>query len=151
MLIFVKKNKNKNKKKEPHFMPLLIFHLNCILLLMMKMNKKQFLFHSWKIRTEGQIPLNCLIFFFAVDTLHFDEALIKFRELKMHRIASFCKPASLSRVDDVKTYMPIICAFPVEDEIFETIPQLIRYILISKLKNILIYNSLCNYDIMFFI
>ena len=45
-------------KNEPLFIPLIIFHLNCILLLMMKMNKKQFLFHSWKIRAEGQIPLS---------------------------------------------------------------------------------------------
>ena len=44
-------------KNEPRFMSLIIFHSNCILLLMMKMNKKQFLFHSWKIRAEGQIPL----------------------------------------------------------------------------------------------
>ena len=46
-------------KNEPRFMPLIIFHLNCILLLMMKMNKKQFLFHSWKIRAEGRSPLRC--------------------------------------------------------------------------------------------
>ena len=45
-------------KNEPRFMPLKTFHLNCILLLMMKMNKKQFLFHSWKIRAEGRSPLN---------------------------------------------------------------------------------------------
>ena len=45
-------------KNEPLFIPLIIFHLNCILLLMMKMNKKQFLFHSWKIRAEGRIPLS---------------------------------------------------------------------------------------------
>ena len=38
-------------------MPLIIFHLNCILLLMMKMNRKQFLFHSGKIRAEGRSPL----------------------------------------------------------------------------------------------
>ena len=44
-------------KNEPRFMPLIIFHWNCILLLMMEMNKKQFLFHSWKIRAEGWIPL----------------------------------------------------------------------------------------------
>ena len=44
-------------KNEPRFMPLIIFHLICILLLMMKMNKKQFLFHSWKIRAEGRSPL----------------------------------------------------------------------------------------------
>ena len=29
-------------KNESRFMPLIIVHLNCILLLMMKMNKKQF-------------------------------------------------------------------------------------------------------------
>ena len=44
-------------KNEPRFMPLIIFHLNCIILLMMKMNKKQFLFHSWKV-----IPLVWLWF-----------------------------------------------------------------------------------------
>ena len=44
-------------KNESRFMPLIIFHLNCILLLIMKMNKKPFLFHSWEIRAEGQIPL----------------------------------------------------------------------------------------------
>ena len=33
-------------KNEPRFMPLIIFHLNCILLLMMKTNKKQFLIQS---------------------------------------------------------------------------------------------------------
>ena len=26
----------------------------------MKMNKKQFLFHSWKIRAEGRISLNLI-------------------------------------------------------------------------------------------
>ena len=36
-------------KNEPRFMPVIIFHLNCILLLIMKMNKKQFLF-----RAEGR-------------------------------------------------------------------------------------------------
>ena len=46
-------------KNKPRFMPLIIFHLNCILLLMMKMNIKQFLFHSWKIRAEGWTSLNC--------------------------------------------------------------------------------------------
>ena len=46
-------------KNEHRFMPLIIFHLNCILLLMMKMNKKQFLFHSWNIRAEG--PLKCCL------------------------------------------------------------------------------------------
>ena len=50
-------------KNEPRFMPLIIFHLNCILLLMMKMNKKQFLFHSWKIRAEGRILLKPFLFF----------------------------------------------------------------------------------------
>ena len=46
------------KTSPASFMPLVIFHLICILLLMMKMNKKQFLFHSRKIRAEGQIPLS---------------------------------------------------------------------------------------------
>ena len=48
-------------KNEPRFKTLIIFHLNCILLLMMKMNKKQFLFHSWKIRAEGRSPLICFL------------------------------------------------------------------------------------------
>ena len=38
------------------FMPLIIFYLNCILLVMMKMNKKQFLRQSWNLRAEGRIP-----------------------------------------------------------------------------------------------
>ena len=42
-------------------MPLIIFHFNCILLLMMKMNKKQFLFRSLKIRAEGRSPLTAFI------------------------------------------------------------------------------------------
>ena len=42
---------------EPRFMPLIICHLNCIILLMLKINSKQFLFYSWKIRSEGRIPL----------------------------------------------------------------------------------------------
>ena len=33
-------------KNEPRFMPLINFHLNCILLLMMNINSKQFLFYS---------------------------------------------------------------------------------------------------------
>ena len=37
---------------------LTIFHLNCITLQKMKMNWKHFLFHSWKIKAEGRIPLN---------------------------------------------------------------------------------------------
>ena len=45
-------------KNEPRYTPLTIFHLNCILLLVMKMNRKQFLFYSWKIRAEGRISLN---------------------------------------------------------------------------------------------
>ena len=50
-------------KNQPRFMPLIIFHLNCILLLIMKMNKKQFLFHSWKIRAEGRSPLSSKVSF----------------------------------------------------------------------------------------
>ena len=41
-------------------MPQIIFHLNCILLLMMRIKKKQFLFHSSQIRAEGQNPLSNL-------------------------------------------------------------------------------------------
>ena len=40
------------------FFLIIIFHLNSIILLLLKMNKKQFLFHSWKIRAEGRIPLS---------------------------------------------------------------------------------------------
>ena len=47
-------------KNDPHFMPQIIFHLNCILLLMMRINKKQFLFHSSQIRAEGRNPLSNL-------------------------------------------------------------------------------------------
>ena len=36
------------------------FPFEFILLLMMKMKKKQFLFHSWKIRAEGRISLNLI-------------------------------------------------------------------------------------------
>ena len=69
-------------KNEPRFMPVINFHLNCILLLMMKMNKKQFLFQSWKIRAEGQSPLNQLT------TLHGNSCKI----IVMKRIypKSFC-------------------------------------------------------------
>ena len=35
------------------------FRLNCILLLMMKMNIKQFLFHSQRIRAEGPLKTKC--------------------------------------------------------------------------------------------
>ena len=38
-------------------MPLSIFHLNRILILMIKINIKQFLFHMWKIRAEGYSTL----------------------------------------------------------------------------------------------
>ena len=38
-------------------MPLSIFHLNRILMLMIKINIKQFLFHMWKIRAEGYSTL----------------------------------------------------------------------------------------------
>nr|XP_022293483.1 E3 ubiquitin-protein ligase rnf213-alpha-like isoform X1 [Crassostrea virginica] len=61
-----------------------------------------------------------------VDTLQFDEALTTFRELKGHKISTFCNPASLGRVADVAAYVPDICAFPVEEEILEIIPQLQR-------------------------
>lgn len=67
--------------------------------------------------------LKCI---FAVDTLQFDEALTTFRELKGHKISTFCNPASLGRVADVAAYVPDICAFPVEEEILEIIPQLQR-------------------------
>ena len=53
-------------KNEPRFMPLISFHVNCILLLMMKMNKKQFLFHFLKIKAEGRSPLIICIFFNCV-------------------------------------------------------------------------------------
>ena len=39
-------------------MPLSIFHLICILFLMMKMNIKQFFFNCDKIRAEGYSTLN---------------------------------------------------------------------------------------------
>ena len=45
-------------KNETRFKPPIMFQLNCILLLMMKMKKKQFWFNSWKIRAEGRTPLN---------------------------------------------------------------------------------------------
>ena len=44
-------------KNEPRFMPLTIFHLNRILLLMMKIIIKQFSLQSWKIRAECWNPL----------------------------------------------------------------------------------------------
>lgn len=51
-------------------MPLVIFHLNHILLFIVKMNKEHFLFHMWKIRVEGRsllkvqadIQKNCILF-----------------------------------------------------------------------------------------
>ena len=45
-------------KNEPRFMSLIIFHLNCSLLLMMKMNKNNFYFIHEKIRVEGRSPLS---------------------------------------------------------------------------------------------
>ena len=48
-------------KNEPRFMPLNIFHLNSILMLMIKINIKEFLFHKWKIRAEGYSSLNILL------------------------------------------------------------------------------------------
>ena len=45
-------------KNEPHFMPLILFHSNCILLLMMKMNKKQFFISFMKNKSRGSKPLN---------------------------------------------------------------------------------------------
>ena len=36
---------------------------------MMKINKKQFLFHSWKIRAEGRIPLSLDVFLVIGNTL----------------------------------------------------------------------------------
>ena len=41
----------------PHFMPLSIFHLNRILMLMIKINIKQFLLHMWKIKSRGLFHL----------------------------------------------------------------------------------------------
>ena len=38
-------------------MPLSIFHLNRILMLMIKINVKQFSFQKWKIRAEGYSTL----------------------------------------------------------------------------------------------
>ena len=40
-------------ENEPRFMPLSIFHLNGILMLMIKINIKQFLFTHVKLRVEG--------------------------------------------------------------------------------------------------
>ena len=42
-------------KNEPRFMPQIIFHLNCIVLLMMKINKKQFIFHE-KLEQRVEAP-----------------------------------------------------------------------------------------------
>lgn len=75
----------------------------------------------------GQIVCNiyCILFqIFVVDTLAFDEALSTFRYLTRHKIESLCKPESLSKVEDVEAYMPVICAFTVEDEILDIVPQL---------------------------
>ena len=57
LLIMIRHNVN-FRKNEPRFMPLSIFHLNCILMLMEKINIKQFLFHMWKIRAEGYSTLS---------------------------------------------------------------------------------------------
>lgn len=69
--------------------------------------------------------IHCILFqIFVVDTLAFDEALSTFRDLTRHKIASLCKPVSFSKVEDVEAYIPVICAFTVEDEILNIIPQL---------------------------
>ena len=59
-------------KNEPRFMPLIIFHLNCALLLMMNMNRKQIIFHSCKIRTEDRVPLkySCKVYMYIGMFLH---------------------------------------------------------------------------------
>ena len=44
-------------QNESRFMPPSIFHLNRILMLMTKINIKQYLFHTWKIRAEGYSTL----------------------------------------------------------------------------------------------
>ena len=41
-------------------MPLSNFHLNLILMLMITINKKEFLFHVLNIRAEGYSSLSCL-------------------------------------------------------------------------------------------
>lgn len=72
-----------------------------------------------------QYIIHCILFqTFVVDTLAFDEALSTFRDLTSHKIGSLCKCVSLSKVEDVEAYMPVICAFTVEDEILDIISQL---------------------------
>ena len=44
-------------KNEICFLDLIIFHMNYILLLIIKMNIEQVLCHLWIVRAEGQTPL----------------------------------------------------------------------------------------------
>ena len=58
------------KTSTASFMPLVIFHLICILLLMMEMNKTQFLFHSRKFWAAGKntYSLSLIISNYFLDT-----------------------------------------------------------------------------------
>lgn len=65
-------------------------------------------------------------FLILVDTMAYDEALSSFRNLEEHKIASLCRPVSLSKIENVQSYTPVVCAFTVEDEVLEMIPEMKR-------------------------
>lgn len=56
----------------------------------------------------------------------YDEALSTFRNLEGHKIASLCRPVSISKIENVQSYVPVIWAFTVEDEVLEIIPEMTR-------------------------
>lgn len=46
----------------------------------------------------------------------------KFRDLGGHRIANFCDPTSVEKIEVVDTYEPVITAFCIENEVLEVVP-----------------------------
>lgn len=57
-----------------------------------------------------------------METSAYDIALSAFRDLRGHRIADFCNPTSVEKIEDVETYEPVITAFCIENEVLEVVP-----------------------------
>lgn len=55
-------------------------------------------------------------------TSTYDKALSTFRDLGGHRIAHFCNPTSVEKIEDVNSYEPVINAFCIESEVLEVVP-----------------------------
>jgi hypothetical protein len=59
-----------------------------------------------------------------VDRSSVDATLKKQENLKVHKVNEFCIPADVSKVDDLETFQPALCAFKVSQTVIDILPQL---------------------------